>query len=196
MRALFSVLLSAFVVVAASVAISPAQSAKCPPEVASAKAILTARGGDVQASASSQDTQAPRSQREMARSQDTNAQRSQDVQAPRNRDVQAPRNQDVQAPRNQDVQAPRNQDVQATRDQDVQAPRNQDVQAPRNQDVQAPRNQDGQSPRTAADQGIRGTDARKAQTLVSEAEAACRAGDPARASEKAMAALDILKKER
>ena len=188
MRALFSVLLSAFVVVAASVAISPAQSAKCPPEVASAKAILTARGGDVQASASSQDTQAPRSQREMARSQDTNAQRSQDVQAPRNQDVQAPRNQDVQAPRNQDVQAPRNQDVQATRDQDVQAPRNQDVQAPRNQD--------GQSPRTAADQGIRGTDARKAQTLVSEAEAACRAGDPARASEKAMAALDILKKER
>jgi len=180
MRALFSVLLSAFVVVAASVAISPAQSAKCPPEVASAKAILTARGGDVQASASSQDTQAPRSQREMARSQDTNAQRSQDVQAPRNQDVQAPRNQDVQAPRNQDVQAPRNQDVQA----------------PRNQDVQAPRNQDGQSPRTAADQGIRGTDARKAQTLVSEAEAACRAGDPARASEKAMAALDILKKER
>jgi len=172
MRALFSVLLSAFVVVAASVAISPAQSAKCPPEVASAKAILTARGGDVQASASSQDTQAPRSQREMARSQDTNAQRSQDVQAPRNQDVQAPRN------------------------QDVQAPRNQDVQAPRNQDVQAPRNQDGQSPRTAADQGIRGTDARKAQTLVSEAEAACRAGDPARASEKAMAALDILKKER
>ena len=180
MRALFSVLLSAFVVVAASVAISPAQSAKCPPEVASAKAILTARGGDVQASASSQDTQAPRSQREMARSQDTNAQRSQDVQAPRNQDVQAPRNQDVQAPRNQDVQAPRKQDVQAAR----------------NQDVQAPRNQDGQSPRTAADQGIRGTDARKAQTLVSEAEAACRAGDPARASEKAMAALDILKKER
>src|SRR6266516_7588180 len=130
---------------------------------------------------------------------------NQDVQAPRdNQDVQAARgNQDVQAPPgNQDVQAPRgNQDVQAPRgNQDVQAPRgNQDVQAPRgNQNVQAPRgNQDVQAPRTstgatAAAQAPR-TDMTKAASLVKEAEAACKAGNMTLASDKAKAALAILK---
>jgi hypothetical protein len=137
MRALATAVLSVVVPVTVWIAVSSAQSTTCPPEVASAKAILMARGGDAQVS----NTQA------------------------------AARSQDVQAPRNQDVQAPRNQDVQA--------PRNQDVQVPRSQDVQAPRNQNA---------------AKRAQTLVKEAEGACKTGDTARASEKAMAALEILRK--
>ena len=53
----------------------------CPPEVASAKAMLTQ-------TAKSQDVQAPRSL----------AGAKQDVQAPRSQEIQAPRSQDVQAP--------------------------------------------------------------------------------------------------
>jgi hypothetical protein len=197
-----AIVTSALAVVALSNPTISAQT-KCPPEVASAKAILMARGGQMEASGNAQEAPPPRSMSgNTSRDQDTRAHRNQDVQAPRNQDVQAPRNQDVQAPRNQDVQAPRNQDVQAPRNQDVQAPRNrQDVQAPRNrQDVQAPRNQDVQAPRNQSARGPSspgGTtdrqDAKKAESLVKEAEAACRMGDSARASEKAMAALDILK---
>lgn len=94
---------------------------------------------------------------------------------------------DVQAPRSQagphqvlTQAAPReNQNVQAPRaDQDVQAPRgNQDVQAPReNQNVQAPREK-----------------LAKAASLVEAAEAACRSGSTAVASQKAKAALKLLK---
>jgi len=103
--------------------------------------------------------------------------------------VQAPRGQDVQAPRGQDVQAPRGQDVQAPRGQDVQAPRGQDVQAPRGQDVQAPR---------AGTTGAKAAQAPrvdKARILVNEAEAACKAGDTAKATEKAKAAMAILQQK-
>jgi hypothetical protein len=72
--------------------------------------------------------------------------------------------------------------VPAPRSQDVQAPRSQDVRAPRSQDVQAPRNQNAAS------------DTKRAETLVKEAEAACKTGDTARASEKAMAALELLRR--
>jgi hypothetical protein len=76
--------------------------------------------------------------------------------------------------------------VQAPRSQDVQAPRSQNIQAPRSQDVQAPRAQDVQAPRSA--------DFKKASGLVSEAEAACKAGNTSLASDKAKAAMDLLKK--
>jgi hypothetical protein len=155
--------MSGLAVVALSPATTLAQS-KCPPEVASAKAILIARGGDMEAS----------------RSQEMSGSRAQSSQSSRSQDVHAQRNQDVQAPRNQDVQAPRNQDAQAPRSQDVQAPRSQDARAQRST-IDA---------RGAIDSG----DAKKAQALVNEAEAACKMGDSARASEKAHAALDILKR--
>jgi hypothetical protein len=76
--------------------------------------------------------------------------------------------------------------VQAPRGQDIQAPRGQNIQAPRAQDVQAPRAQDVQAPRSA--------DFKKASGLVSEAEAACKAGNTTLASEKAKAAMEMLKK--
>ena len=136
---------SPVIVVAAWAGASIAQAPMCPPEVASARAMLEARGGDLQAS------------------------RSQDVQAPRSQDVQALRNQG-------------SQDTQASRSQDVQAPRSQDVQAPRNQ-------QDPQAQGPAA--SARTT--QKAQALVREAEAACRLGNTAQASQKALAALEIIK---
>ena len=107
-----------------------------------------------------------------------------EIQAPRS--LAGARSQDVQAPRSQDVQAPRSQDVQAPRSQDVQAPRSQNIQAPRSQDVQAPRSQDVQAPRSA--------ELKKAATLVKEADAACNAGNSAMATEKAKAAMELLKK--
>src|SRR5215469_4918040 len=124
-----------------------------------------------------------------------------DVQVPR---AMAGARQDVQSPRgNQDVQSPRgNQDVQSPRgNQDVQSPRgNQDVQSPRqNQDVQSPRgNQDVQSPRagsgaTASSHTPRSANVTKAQSLVKEAEAACKAGNMTQASQKAKSAMALLK---
>jgi hypothetical protein len=110
--------------------------------------------------------------------------KSQNVQAPRS--LAGARSQDVQAPRSQDIQAPRSQDVQAPRSQDIQAPRGQNIQAPRSQDVQAPRAQDVQAPRSA--------DFKKASGLVSEAEAACKAGNTSLASDKAKAAMELMKK--
>jgi len=76
--------------------------------------------------------------------------------------------------------------VQAPRGQDIQAPRGQNIQAPRAQDVQAPRAQDVQAPRSA--------DFKKASGLVSEAEAACKAGNSTLATDKAKAAMEMLKK--
>jgi hypothetical protein len=151
--------MSLLMVVTFSATIGSAQTS-CPPEVASAKAMLTKQ------MAKSQDVQAPRS---------LAGARSQDVQAPRSQDVQAPRGQDVQAPRSQNIQAPRSQDVQAPRSQDIQAPRTS-VGA-KSQDVQAPRS----------------AEFKKAGTLVKEAEAACKAGNMTMASEKAKAAMEILR---
>src|SRR6266542_2647433 len=114
MRKFLATAMSLLMVVAFSATVSSGEST-CPPEVASAKAMLTQ-------TAKSQDVQAPRS---------LAGAKSQDVQAPGSQNIQAPRSQDVQAPRSQDVQAPRSQDVQAPRSQNIQAPRSQNIQAPR-----------------------------------------------------------------
>ena len=103
-------------------------------------------------------------------------------------EVQAAKNMlTKQVAKSQDVQAPRS--LAGARSQDVQAPRSQDIQAPRGQDVQAPRA--GTTGGTMA-QAPR---AEKARILVNEAEAACKAGDMTKATEKAKAAMVILKQK-
>ena len=155
----------------------------CPPEVAQAQTALK----DAKTAAKSKPT----------------AKGPQDVQAPRvqagarTQDVNAPRTQDVNAPRTQDVNAPRTQDVNAPRTQDVNAPRTQDVNAPRTQDVNAPRTQDVNAPRTPAGDKQQNPDAsrlKKAEGLVSQAQAACKKGDLTGASTKAKQALTLLNK--
>ncbi|HEX9419885.1 MAG TPA: hypothetical protein VGA81_12585 [Methylomirabilota bacterium] len=174
MKKAFAAVLSVAVALSLSPAVTTAQGT-CPAEVAQAKDMLTKRTASVKPD----DIQAPRSL--------AGARSNESVQAPRgNQDVQAPRgNQDVQAPRgNQNVQAPRG-------NQDVQAPRgNQNVQAPRgNQDVQAPRSGAGSTTTAQAPRG----DMSKATALVNEAEAACKAGNMKLATDKAKAAIAILK---
>ena len=115
-----------------------------------------------------------------ARTQDVNAPRS--LAGARTQDVNAPRVQEVQAPRS--LAGARTQDVNAPRTQDVNAPRSQGVNAPRTQDVNAPRGQDGNAPRA---------DFSRATSLVREAEAACKAGNSGLASQKARAAMDLIK---
>jgi len=105
---------------------------------------------------------------------------------------QAPRS--LAGARQNVAQAPReNQNVQAPREiQNVQAPReNQNVQAPRtNEEInQAPRSGAGA---TTTAQALR-ADMTKAASLVKQAEAACKAGNLPQASDKAKAALAILK---
>jgi hypothetical protein len=123
----------ATILIAGWVGESPAQQPlpMCPPEVASAKAMLNARGGDLLS-------------------------------------------------RSQDVQTLRGQVVLASYSQDVLTPSNDDVQAPRDQ--QMPQNS---APSESA--------SRRAQALVREAEEACKLGDTALASEKALAALEVMK---
>jgi hypothetical protein len=181
MRKFLATLMIFFFFVALSPMVVQAAS-PCPPEVQAAKNMLTKQV------AKSQDVQAPRS---------LAGARSQDIQAPRGQDVQAPRGQDVQAPRGQDIQAPRGKAVpEAPRGQDVQAPRGQDVQAPRGQDIQAPRGQDIQAPRaTTSTTIVQAPRADKARILVNEAEAACKAGDMTKATDKAKAAMAILKQK-
>src|SRR5438093_1091580 len=176
----------------AFVPMADAQSA-CPPEVTKAKEMLAqksvAKGQDIQAprtlAGARQEVQAPRGQ-------EVQAPRGQEVQAPRGQEVQAPRGQEVQAPRAQEVQAPRGQDVEAPRGVDVQASRGQEVQAPRGQEVQAPRGQEVQAPRTMAG-AKQPAGMSKASSLVSEAEAACKAGDMKTAKAKAEAAISAMK---
>src|SRR2546427_554289 len=176
----------------AFVPMADAQSA-CPPEVTKAKEMLAqksvAKGQDIQAprtlAGARQEVQAPRGQ-------EGQAPRGQEGAAPRGRDVQAARGQEVQAPRGQEVQAPRGQEVQAPRGQEVQAPRGQEVQAPRGQEVQAPRGQEVQAPRTMAG-AKQPAGMSKASSLVSEAEAACKAGDMKTAKAKAEAAISAMK---
>ena len=138
MRKLLATVLSVTTVVALSGTAGMAQTS-CPPEVASAKAMLT------QATAKSQEVQAPRS-------------------------LAGARTQDIQAPRSQELQAPRTQELQAPRTQELQAPRTQELQAPRSADFT------------------------KASGLVSEAEAACKAGNSSLSTAKAQAAMELLKK--
>ncbi len=169
MRKLLATVLGVTTVVALSASAGMGQTS-CPPEVASAKAMLTQ-------TANSQDVQAPRS---------LAGARSQELQAPRSQELQAPRSQELQAPRSQELQAPRSQELQAPRSQELQAPRSQELQAPRSQELQAPRSQEFQAPRSA--------ELKKASTLVSEAEAACKAGNSSLAADKANAAMGLLKK--
>jgi len=89
----------------------------------------------------------------------------------------------------QDIQAPR---TLAGARQEVQAPRGQEVQAPRGQEVQAPRGQEVQAPRTMAG-AKQPAGMSKASSLVSEAEAACKAGDMKTAKAKAEAAISAMK---
>jgi hypothetical protein len=201
MKKLFAAVLSVAVAVSLSPVVSSAQST-CPAEVAQAKDMLTKKT----AAAKADNDQVPRSLAGARQDVAQAPRENQNVQAPReNQNVQAPReNQNVQAPReNQNVQAPReNQNVQAPREnQNVQAPReNQNVQAPReNQNVQAPRTNEeiSQAPRsgagaTATTQALR-ADMTRAASLVKQAEAACKAGKLTQASDKAKAALAILK---
>jgi len=165
MKKLFAAVLSVAVAVSLSPVVSSAQSI-CPAEVAQAKDMLTKKT----AAAKADNDQAPRS-----------------LAGARQNVAQAPReNQNVQAPReNQNVQAPReNQNVQAPRE-------NQNVQAPRtNEEInQAPRSGAGA---TTTAQALR-ADMTKAASLVKQAEAACKAGNLTQASDKAKAALAILK---
>ena len=169
MSKIFTAALSLVTMISLSATVGMAQTS-CPAEVASAKAMLTQ-------TAKSQDIQSPRSLAGV---------RSQDVQSPRSQDIQSPRSQDIQSPRGQDIQSPRSQDIQSPRSQDIQSPRSQDIQSPRSQDIQSPRSQDIQSPRSA--------NYKKASTLVSEAEVACKAGKSSVAADKAKAAMELLKK--
>ncbi len=146
MRKLLATALSVTMVVALSASAGMGQTS-CPPEVASAKAMLTQ-------SANSQEVQASRS-------------------------LAGARSQDLQAPRSQELQAPRSQELQAPRSQELQAPRSQELQAPRSQELQAPRS----------------AEFKKASTLVSEAEAACKAGNSSLATDKASAAMGLLLKK-
>jgi hypothetical protein len=90
----------------------------------------------------------------------------------------------TQSANSQEVQASRS--LAGARSQDLQAPRSQELQAPRSQELQAPRSQELQAPRSA--------EFKKASTLVSEAEAACKAGNSSLAADKANAAMGLLKK--
>src|SRR5712671_4933035 len=73
------------------------------------------------------------------------------------------------------------------RSRDVQSPCNsQDIQSPRNQDVQSPRGQQS---------GAQSAQRRQQATrLVSEATAACDAGNPSVASQKAREAMALLRR--
>jgi hypothetical protein len=158
----------------------------CPQEVETAKQMLKSY-------LTAEPVKPPRSA--AAARQGATAQRSEEIQAPREQqDIQAPRSRPAQAPRGQDeIQAPREQqDIQAPRSRPAQAPRGQDeIQAPREQqDIQAPRSKDVQAPRA-----VNGKEdvAPRSRALIRDAEAACKRGDMAAASEKANAAIEILK---
>jgi hypothetical protein len=138
---------------------------ECPPEVAQAQAALKSAKSTAKSKAGASGPQDVQAPRSQA------AARTQDVNAPRTRDLNAPRTQEVNAPRTQDVNAPRTQEVNAPRTQEVQAPRGAKV---REQDIDAPR-------------------VKKAEALVSQAQAACKKGDMAGASAKAKQALALLK---
>lgn len=98
------------------------------------------------------------------------------------------------AARNQDLQAPRNNDVQSPRSDAVQAPRSQDdVQSPRNQDIQSPRTQQRESEPGTSGAAV-GELHQHAAQLVDQAQAACDAGNPTVASQKAREALALLRR--
>jgi hypothetical protein len=119
--------------------------------------------------------------------------------APRSREANAPRvGGESAAPRvQQDApQAPRTlagartQESNAPRGQEANAPRTREANAPRvGGESAAPRGQDSAAPRTTAS----APQISKARTLVKEAEAACKAGDMTKATQKAKAAMELMK---
>jgi len=82
-------------------------------------------------------------------------------------------------------------EIQAPRGQEIQSPRGQEIQSPRGQEIQSPRGQEIQSPRTTV--GARTSGAATAAALVTEAEAACMAGNMALSAQRAKAALEVLR---
>jgi len=82
-------------------------------------------------------------------------------------------------------------EIQAPRGQEIQSPRGQEIQSPRGQEIQSPRGHDIQSPRTTV--GARTSGAATAAALVTEAEAACMAGNMALSAQRAKAALEVLR---
>ena len=82
-------------------------------------------------------------------------------------------------------------EIQSPRGQEIQSPRGQEIQSPRGQEIQSPRGHDIQSPRTTV--GARTSGAATAAALVTEAEAACMAGNMALSAQRAKAALEVLR---
>ena len=148
----------------------------CPPELAEAKKALERATATAQSA-----SELPRT---LAGARD-------EIQAPRGQEIQSPRGQDIQSPRGQEIQSPRGQDIQSPRGQEIQSPRGQDIQSPRGQEIQSPRGQEIQSPRTTV--GARTSGAATAAALVTEAEAACMAGNMALSAQRAKAALEVLR---
>ncbi len=148
----------------------------CPPELAEAKKALERATATAQSA-----SELPRT---LAGARD-------EIQSPRGQEIQSPRGQEIQSPRGQEIQSPRGQDIQSPRGQEIQSPRGQDIQSPRGQEIQSPRGQEIQSPRTTV--GARTSGAATAAALVTEAEAACMAGNMALSAQRAKAALEVLR---
>jgi len=180
------------------------EAANCPAEVQAAKDMLkkqSAQADQIQtpralAGATSRESNAPRSGGESAApridKREANAPRSGgESAAPRtlvDRESNAPRSGgESAAPRidKREANAPRSGGESA-------APRadKREANAPRvDRESNAPRGQEPAGPRAAAS----APQVSKARTLVNEAEAACKAGDMTKATQKAKAAMELLK---
>ena len=188
MKKVLAVVVSGLTAVSLSATAGSADTS-CAMEVSQAKAMLQQKQqvskSEVQAPrslAGARVQEAPRSQQEAPRTQ-------QDVQAPRSlagaRIQEAPRSQQ-EAPRSAQ-EAPRS--AQEAPRSTQEAPRNIQ-QAPRSQQ-EAPRSAQ-EAPRGQQLSAPRG-DLAKATALVNEADAACKAGNNSLASQKAKAAMDLIK---
>ena len=195
MKKALAVVLSGLMATSLSATVGSADTS-CPAEVGQARSMLQQK----QQLSRSQDIQAPRS---LAGARAQEAPRSQDVQAPRSlagaRIQEAPRSAQ-EAPRSTQEaprsvqQAPRSQQEAPRSAQEAprsrqEAPRSIQ-QAPRSQQ-EAPRSTQ-EAPRGQQIDAPRG-DLSKATALVSEAEAACKAGNTSLASQKAKAAMALIK---
>src|SRR5574337_580804 len=194
MRKLFATLTIFFLFVAPVIV----EAANCPAEVQTAKDMLKKQSAKADESQAPRALAGARSEANAPRSQESNAPRSQDSNAPRvGGESSAPRSQDSNAPRaSREANAPRSQESNAPRtlggamSREANAPRSQESNAPRaTRESNAPRGQDSAAPRTAAS----APQVSKARILVKDAEAACKAGDMTKATEKAKAAMELLK---
>jgi hypothetical protein len=152
---------------AAAIAVSPAVSAaqaRCP-ELEAAK---TAYAGKLSASNLKDSDIKPSRSLAGARVKMTEAERQSQQEAPRQGVQQAPRQSQQEAPRQSQQEAPR---------QSVQ-------DAPRQSQQEAPRQSAQEAPHSTLS---------RAKGLITEAEAACKAGRTTEAASKANAALGLLK---